>query len=63
MGKTRIQKRTNINPFVKYVNLNHVMPTRYAVGSDFDLRDHVKEEKLISPETKGEVKKALKVAL
>jgi len=29
MGKKKIEKRTNIKPFVKYVNLNHLMPTRY----------------------------------
>ena len=29
MSKKKIEKRTNIKPFIKYVNLNHVMPTRY----------------------------------
>jgi len=40
-------KRTNIKPFVKYVNLNHLMPTRYSVAAaDLDLKDVVKDDKL-----------------
>ena len=36
MGKTKILKRSKIKPFLKYVNYNHVMPTRYTV-TDIDL--------------------------
>ena len=28
MGSKKIEKRLSVKPFVKYVNLNHVMPTR-----------------------------------
>lgn len=31
MSSKRIEKRLSIKPFVKYVNLNHIMPTRYVV--------------------------------
>merc|ERR1712032_248039 len=31
MGKKRITKRCRIKPFVKVVNYNHLMPTRYSV--------------------------------
>jgi large subunit ribosomal protein L27e len=28
MGKKRVAKRSKIRPFVKYVNYNHLLPTR-----------------------------------
>merc|ERR1712080_712626 len=34
MGKKKVLKRSKIKPFVKYVNYNHIMPTRYAVDID-----------------------------
>ena len=36
MSKKKIDKRARVKTFVKYVNLNHLMPTRY-----------IEEEKLI----------------
>lgn len=30
MGKKKIAKRSKVKPFVKVVNFNHVMPTRYV---------------------------------
>jgi large subunit ribosomal protein L27e len=38
MSKKKIGKRSKITPFVKLVNYNHVMPTRYAI----DLGDAAK---------------------
>jgi large subunit ribosomal protein L27e len=29
MGKKKIAKKTKISPFVKAINYNHLMPTRY----------------------------------
>ncbi|CAK9105912.1 unnamed protein product [Durusdinium trenchii] len=34
MSKKKITKRTKVKPFVKYVNYNHVMPTRYQVPNE-----------------------------
>merc|ERR1712055_732364 len=31
MGKKRISKRSKSKPFVKVINYNHLMPTRYSV--------------------------------
>merc|ERR1712141_676399 len=31
MGKKKIAKRNKMNPFVKVINYNHIMPTRYSV--------------------------------
>lgn len=30
MGKKRVARRSRIKPFVKLVNYNHIMPTRYV---------------------------------
>jgi large subunit ribosomal protein L27e len=45
MGKNKIQKRTCVKPFVKYVNFNHMMPTRYQVSGEIDFKNLVTEEK------------------
>merc|ERR1712141_401981 len=31
MGKKKIAKRNKMKPFVKIINYNHIMPTRYSV--------------------------------
>ncbi|GAA5852896.1 hypothetical protein JCM8547_004724 [Rhodosporidiobolus lusitaniae] len=31
MGKKRIEKRSKVKPFVKSINYNHLLPTRYAL--------------------------------
>nr|ACH48199.1 60S ribosomal protein L27 [Cyriopagopus schmidti] len=36
MGKKKINKRSKIKPFVKVLNYNHLMPTRYMVDIQFD---------------------------
>ncbi|CAE7704949.1 RPL27, partial [Symbiodinium microadriaticum] len=57
MGKAKIEKRTKIKPFVKVVNFNHIMPTRYA--ADFDLKKVV-DEKALSSEARVDTRKNLK---
>ena len=58
MGKNKIKKRSKIKPFVKSINYNHIMPTRYTV--DIDLRKVVEEQTLAAPEARKEAKKAIK---
>jgi len=36
MGKNKIKIRSKIKPFVKVVNYNHLMPTRYSVDLVLD---------------------------
>eukprot|EP01102_Stenamoeba_stenopodia_P014371 TRINITY_DN475_c0_g1_i1.p2 TRINITY_DN475_c0_g1~~TRINITY_DN475_c0_g1_i1.p2 ORF type:complete len:135 (-),score=33.68 TRINITY_DN475_c0_g1_i1:56-460(-) len=36
MGNKKIAKRSRVKPFIKRVNYNHIMPTRYAL--DLDLK-------------------------
>lgn len=44
MGPKRIAKRSRIKPFIKIINYNHMMPTRYT----FDLEDL---KQVITPDT------------
>ncbi|ERL86634.1 60S ribosomal protein L27 [Dendroctonus ponderosae] len=58
MGKGKMHKRSKIKPFIKTLNYNHLMPTRYTVsdltdvkgksllGSAKDLKDPMKRKKL-----------------
>merc|ERR1712194_423426 len=53
MTKKKVEKRSRcMKPFVKYINVRHVFPTRYVV--DMDMKKAVDEEK------KVDVKKGLK---
>ncbi|XP_021937662.1 60S ribosomal protein L27 isoform X1 [Zootermopsis nevadensis] len=51
MGKAKIHKRSKIKPFVKVLNYNHLMPTRYTVDLTLekttikDLKDPMKRKK------------------
>lgn len=59
MKKERVEKRTKaIKPFVKYINVRHVFPTRYNV--DLDMKKLVDEADLVDAERKVDVKKNLK---
>ena len=35
MKKGKIEKRSRVKPFVKFVNYNHLLPTRFQVGGEF----------------------------
>lgn len=52
MGKSQLKKRSKIKPFLKVLNYNHLMPTRYSVPDVSneklnvkDLRDPMKRKK------------------
>ncbi|XP_063696849.1 large ribosomal subunit protein eL27 [Culicoides brevitarsis] len=53
MNKAKIHKKSKIKPFIKMVNYNHMMPTRYSVPdvtldakySPKDLKDPIKRKK------------------
>ena len=59
MSKKKIQKRTRVKPFVKYLNLNHLLPTRYQIGSELDLKTLVNDENAAAAKRK-DTKKELK---
>jgi large subunit ribosomal protein L27e len=50
-----------MKPFLKYVNVRHVFPTRYVV--DIDLKKAVDEADLVDAERRVDVKKNLKKIL
>ena len=43
MSKKKIRKRSRIKPFVKVLNYNHLMPTRYSVDVSIDKQQVNKE--------------------
>ena len=57
-NKKKFIKRTSVKPFVKYVNQNHVLPTRFIVN-DFDLKD-VKDDNLKTKEARESLRKNLR---
>eukprot|EP01038_Epipyxis_sp_PR26KG_P005009 gene5009-6995_t len=57
MSKAKIEKRSKIKPFVKVLNFNHLMPTRYTV--DIDLKKVV-DEASIAKAARSETRKAVK---
>ncbi|KAL3945896.1 MAG: hypothetical protein SGBAC_000047 [Bacillariaceae sp.] len=59
MSKKKVEKRTKtMKPFIKYINVRHIFPTRYVV--DLDLKKAVDEADLVDAERKVDVKKNLK---
>lgn len=59
MSKKKVEKRSKVmKPFVKYVNVRHVFPTRYVV--DMDLKKIVDESELANADRKVDIKKNLK---
>jgi large subunit ribosomal protein L27e len=62
MTKAKVEKRSKqLKPFIKYVNVRHVFPTRYVV--DIDLKKAVDEADLVDAERRVDVKKNLKKIL
>jgi len=55
MSKKKVAKRSKIKTFVKIVNYNHMMPTRYSVDLNFDknminkesIKDPLKKRRLV----------------
>ncbi|OQR91445.1 60S ribosomal protein L27 [Thraustotheca clavata] len=58
MGKKKVAKRSKIKPFVKAINYNHIMPTRYV--ADIDLKKVLDEEVLSKAEARVESRKTIK---
>lgn len=58
INKKKFLKRTGVKPFVKYVNQNHVIPTRFVVN-DFDLKE-LKDETLKTAENRKAVRKEIR---
>merc|ERR1719396_330116 len=63
MSKKKIAKRTRIKPFVKYVNYNHMMPTRYQVPSEMGVQSFVTDHQMDTPDGRIESRKYVKKVL
>ncbi|OZJ05041.1 60S ribosomal protein L27-A [Bifiguratus adelaidae] len=61
MGQKKIAKRSKVKPFIKVVNYNHIMPTRYALELE-SLKGVVSNESFKEPSQREEAKKAIKKA-
>merc|ERR1711974_221053 len=48
MSKKKVKQRSKVKPFLKVVNYNHLMPTRYSVDIGFD-KDKLNKEVLKDP--------------
>merc|ERR1711869_124012 len=57
-GKKKIEKRTKVKAFVKYVNYNHIMPTRYVVPTEFDAKSLVTDAQMDTQETKADARRS-----
>lgn len=62
MGVKKTAKRSKVKPFVKLVNYNHLMPTRYSLDVE-SFKSVVTAESLKEPSQKEEAKKVVKKAL
>ena len=62
MGAKKTAKRSKVKPFVKLVNYNHLMPTRYSLDVE-SFKTVVTAESLKEPSQKEEAKKVVKKAL
>ena len=60
MSAKKIERKTKVKPFVKIVNYNHLLPTRYLVAGDIDLKNVVSDDKLANKETRKQMKKEVR---
>merc|ERR1712230_98170 len=61
MGKKKLEKRSKVKPFIKSVNYNHLLPTRYALELE-SLKGVVAPETFKEPSQRSDSKKAIKKA-
>lgn len=62
MGKKRMEKRSKIKPFIKTVNYNHLMPTRYTLELE-GLKGVITNDTFKEVSQREEAKKTVKKAL
>merc|ERR1711936_1098829 len=56
MGKKKMAKRNKMKPFVKVINYNHIMPTRYSV--DININKEVVNKESVKDLTKRRTARA-----
>ena len=60
-GAKKVAKRTKIKPFIKVVNYNHLLPTRYTLDVEA-FKSVVSTETFEQPSQREEAKKVVKKA-
>ena len=60
MSQKKMERRSKVKAFVKNVNYNHLMPTRYMVSADIDLKTVVTEDKLSNKESRKQLKREVR---
>ena len=60
MSKKRVEKYCRVKPFVKYVNMNHMICTRYLINIDDDLKNKISEDKMKDVAQRKEMRKDIK---
>merc|ERR1712160_20022 len=60
MNAKKQERKSRMKPFVKYVNYNHLLPTRFMVKDDFEFRSTVTEDIMANRETRKTVLTQLK---
>ena len=63
MGKKKVERKSSVKPFVKFVNYNHMLATRFIVKDDFDFKTIVTDEAMEDPEQRKDAKSQLKAKL
>ena len=62
MSKKRTLKRSKVKPFIKIINLNHIMPTRYTLELE-PLKNSINQDTFKEPTQREDAKKVIKKAL
>ena len=62
MSKARVAKRSKVKPFIKTINYNHLMPTRYTLELE-GLKGAVSNDTFREVSQREEAKKTVKKAL
>uniref|UniRef100_A0A7S1XGF9 KOW domain-containing protein n=1 Tax=Compsopogon caeruleus TaxID=31354 RepID=A0A7S1XGF9_9RHOD len=60
MSKKRVEKRSRMKPFVRAINYNHLMPTRYLVDVADGLKASTTPDMMTTPDKRKEARKAAK---
>lgn len=61
MSIAKIKKRCKIKPFVKHINYNHIMPTRYSV-SELEVKSIVNANTIKKLDSRIATRKELKAS-
>ncbi|KAJ3374199.1 hypothetical protein GGF31_008417 [Allomyces arbusculus] len=59
MGKKKVARRSRVKPFIKVINYNHIMPTRYTLELE-NTKTLVTAETFKEPTQRKVAKKAIK---